>query len=47
MNELFWILGFIALGVIVFVGSQTVLLYLLFSENSKLQEENEKNKPPF
>jgi len=45
--ELFWILGFIAIGICLFVVSQTILLYLLFSENNRLQEENEKNKPPF
>jgi hypothetical protein len=47
MNDLILVLGFIATGIAIFVATQTALLYLLFRENTRLQEKIEKDKPPF
>jgi Ni/Fe-hydrogenase subunit HybB-like protein len=42
------VIGIIALALmIVFVGTQLMAILFLMSENEKLQEEAEKNFPPF
>jgi Ni/Fe-hydrogenase subunit HybB-like protein len=42
------VIGVIALALmIVFVGTQLMAILFLMSENEKLQEEAEKNFPPF
>jgi Ni/Fe-hydrogenase subunit HybB-like protein len=42
------VIGIIALALmIVFVGTQLMAILFLMSENEKLQEESEKNFPPF
>jgi len=47
MEILFWGIAIVAFLVVVFVAIQTAMLVLLFTENERLEEENEKNQPPF
>jgi hypothetical protein len=42
------VIGIIALALmIVFVGTQLMAILFLMSENDRIQEELEKNSPPF
>jgi hypothetical protein len=45
--ELFTVLAFIVLGVLVFVSTQLVAILFLLQENKRIGEEIEKNEPPF
>jgi NADH:ubiquinone oxidoreductase subunit 2 (subunit N) len=45
--DLFTVLAFIVLGVLVFVSTQLVAILFLLQENKRIGEEIEKNEPPF
>jgi hypothetical protein len=45
--DLFTVLAFFAIGVLVFVSTQLVAILFLLQENKRIGEELEKNEPPF
>jgi hypothetical protein len=45
--DLFTVLAFFAIGVLVFVSTQLVAILFLLQENKRIGEEIEKNEPPF
>jgi hypothetical protein len=45
--DLFTVLAFIVIGVLVFVSTQLVAILFLLSENKRIGEELEENTPPF
>jgi hypothetical protein len=45
--DLFTVLAFIVIGVLVFVSTQLVAILFLLQENKRIGEEIEKNEPPF
>jgi uncharacterized membrane protein len=40
-------IAFVALLIVIFVGTQVVALFFFLRENERLREENEKFQPPF
>jgi hypothetical protein len=45
--DLFTVLAFVVIGVLVFVSTQLVAILFLLQENKRIGEEIEKNEPPF
>jgi len=45
--DLFTILLFIGIGILVFITTQLVAIVFLLTENKRIGEELEKNSPPF